>query len=314
MAAVEGEDPVDSKDEAWMAVTGYRAAMTLVLQKSEDRFFSFSTELLKSLHFMMTSYDLSKNSGLWRPGPIFVRDDATGDHVYEGPPMESVHPLVTELVADLNSDPPQHGVPDIVRAAMAHLNLVMIHPFSDGNGRMARCLQTLVLARSGVIAPIFSSIEEYLGRNARTYYDVLATVGGGGWHPERDARPWVRFCLTAHFRQAMTLLRRAREIQKLWDELEVMVKRLGLPERSVAALADAALGYRVRNPTYRNAAEVTNTVAGRDLKALAQAGLLSPKGERRGRYYVAAETVMAVRRKVAEEKSIPDPFEGAPRD
>jgi hypothetical protein len=82
-------------------------------------------------------------------------------------------------------------------------------------------------------------------------------VGKGAWHPENDTRPWIRFCLTAHFRQAMTLLRRTRQIQKLWDELEVMVKRLQLPERSVAGLADAALGYKVRNPTYRTAVGVT---------------------------------------------------------
>jgi len=42
---------------------------------------------------------------------------------------------------------------------MAHLNLVMIHPFSDGNGRMARCLQTLVLGREGILEPEFSSLR-----------------------------------------------------------------------------------------------------------------------------------------------------------
>jgi Fic family protein len=199
-------------------------------------------------------------------------------------------------------------LPRVIQAAMAHLNLAMIHPFSDGNGRMARCLQTLVLARAGVLAPIFSSIEEYLGRNTRAYYDVLAAVGHGAWHPERDSRPWIRFCLTAHFRQAVTLARRTREIQKLCDELEVVVRRVRLPERSVLALADAALGYKVRNPTYRRAADVTDTAASRDLLALVKAGLLEPKGEKRGRFYTASELVLAIRRKIAEPKNVPDPF------
>ncbi len=43
--------------------------------------------------------------------------------------------------------------PAMIRAAMAHLNLVMVHPFKDGNGRMARALQTLVLARERILAP-----------------------------------------------------------------------------------------------------------------------------------------------------------------
>jgi len=62
---------------------------------------------------------------------------------------------------------------------MAHLNLTMIHPFSDGNGRMARCLQSLVLARGGKLSPEFLSIEEYLGRNTPSYYQVLSAVAQG---------------------------------------------------------------------------------------------------------------------------------------
>jgi len=195
---------------------------------------------------------------------------------------------------------------------MAHLNLVMIHPFSDGNGRMGRCLQTLVLARAGITAPIFSSIEEYLGRNTRAYYDVLAQVGAGAWNPTRDCRPWIRFCLTAHYRQAMTFLRRTREIEKICDELEVRIKRAGLPERGVLALADAAVGYRVRNPTYRSIAEVTDATAGNDLRQLVKAGFLVPHGEKRGRFYTASPMVQEIRRKVAEPKQVADPFDPAP--
>jgi Fic family protein len=85
---------------------------------------------------------------------------------------------------------------------MAHLNLVMIHPFSDGNGRMARCIHTLVLAREGILEPEFCSIEEYLGYEQQGYYDVLAKVGRGSWHPKSDTRPWLRFILKGHLVQA----------------------------------------------------------------------------------------------------------------
>ena len=306
VAAVEGEEPIEPKQEAWLAVVGYRAAMTFVLQRAEDQHFSYSPEVLKSLHFMMLSYDLSKNPGLWRPGPIYVRDENTGEQVYEGPPAETVPALIDELVEQLNAS--RRETPCLLYAAMAHLNLVMIHPFSDGNGRMARSLQTLVLARSGIVAPLFSSIEEYLGANTRDYYDVLAPVGSGAWHPERDARPWIRYCLTAHFRQAKTLLRRTREIQKIWDELEIIIERRGLADRTIYALADATGGYKIRNPTYRRVAEVSTVVAGRDLRALVEAGLLEARGEKRGRYYVASPTLFEIRKRAAEPKQIADPF------
>lgn len=279
--------------------------MSYVLQLASDVHFRYSADLLRSLHYMMLQHSLSKNPGRWRPGSIFVYDDEKEQQVYVGPDAEFVPGLVDELLIFLNQNQEMHG---IIKGAMAHLNLVMIHPFSDGNGRMARCLQTMVLARSGVLAAPFSSIEEYLGRNTRAYYDVLAKVGDGAWHPERDARPWIRFCLTAHYRQATTLLIRTREIGNLWNALDEEVSKRGLPDRTVLALADAALGLRVRNATYRPIAEITENLASKDFKSLVEHDLLIPKGEKRGRYYVAGEPLTAIRAKTREMRRVEDPF------
>ena len=304
IAAVEGEEPLDAATETWAAVMGYRGAMTYVIQLGDDPHFKYSDGFIRSLHFMMLNYDLNKNPGRWRPGPIFVRNDATGDKVYEGPEAESVSILVDELINSLNRE---QSDPFIVRAAMAHLNLVMIHPFSDGNGRMARCLQTLVLAREGIIDPWFSSIEEYLGSNNQAYYDVLATVGKGNWSPYNDARPWLHFCLTAHYRQAKTLLKRSREMQRIWDEIEQAVAAFNLPERVQLVLSDATLGFRVRNATYRSAAEISETLASRDLKLLVERGLLIPDGTNRGRSYVGSQVLRDIRERTREPKTIEDP-------
>jgi Fic family protein len=306
IAAGEGEEPLEPKTEAWAAVAGYQAAMTYVLQLADDPHFGYSADLLRSLHFMMMQSKLAKNPGRWRPGTIFVVDQEKGEVVYEGPEADHVPALVQELLVALNDR--SGDTPNIVQATMAHLNLVMIHPFSDGNGRMARCLQTLVLARSGVLAPPFSSIEEYLGRNTRPYYDILAQVGGGRWSPERDARPWLRFCLTAHYRQAQTLLLRTKEIQRLWDTLEIEAARRGLPERTILALADAANGLRVRNATYRPIADINDHLASRDLKLLVEQGLLVPQGEKRGRFYTASEVLREIWVKTREPRRVEDPF------
>jgi len=306
IAAVEGDEPLDAANADWLAVRGYRSAMTYVLQLAEDAHFKHSTDLLRSLHFMMLEYDLSKHPGRWRPGPIQVVDETKKEVVYKGPDAELVAGLVTELVTSLNQ--PDNSTASLVRAAMGHLNFVMIHPFSDGNGRMARCLQSLILARAGTLSPEFSSIEEYLGRNTREYYDVLLKVGAGCWSPRRDARPWVRFCLTAHFRQATTILRRTREMQQTWDALEVEVKKKKLPERTILVLADAASGLRVRNAAYRSVADISVQVATKDLKLLVDRGMLIPTGDKRGRSYQAAEFVKEIRSRFREPKRVPDPF------
>jgi Fic family protein len=307
IAAVEGEEPLDAQKETWAAVQGYRDAMTYVLALADDPFFVYGENLIRSMHFMMLKYDLGKHPGRWRPGAIFVRDDQRQETVYEGPDVDLVPGLMAELVADLNKKTPAEHA--IVRASMSHLNLAMIHPFSDGNGRMARCIQTLVLAREGILQPQFCSIEEYLGRNTPAYYQVLADVGHGRWSPRNDARPWIQFCLTAHYRQANTIVRRIKETERLWDALDHEIRIRHLPERTIFAVADAAVGLKVRNATYRGIAEVSDFVASRDFKQLVDTGLLVGSGERRGRYYVASPSILEIRRRTREPKpALDDPF------
>lgn len=304
LAAIGGDEPTDAREEDWNAVSGYRRAMTYVLQLAQDEHFEYTPQILRSLHFMMTEYTLDASPGLWRPGPIWIRNDATGDIVYEGPPAEELPELVRELTSDVSSD---SETPVMVKAAMAHLNLVMIHPFRDGNGRMSRCLQTLVLARDQILAPQFSSIEEYLGRNTQSYYKVLQEVGAESWHPEGDARPWIRYCLEAHFVQASSVLRRVKESEEIWTRLEVICAEKRLPQRILSALFEATVGMRVRNASYRAALkmldeEIANQGATDDLRAMVNAGLLERFGARRGTYYQAADPLRAIWKDVRKNR------------
>ncbi len=296
IAVIEGEEVADPRSIDARAVSGYQRAMTYVSTLAQDDHFEYSAVLLRGLHFMMTEYALDAWPGHWRPGPIWVRNDVTGEAVYEAPEAEDAPELVARLVTSLEADT---ATPAVVRAAMAHLNLVMIHPFRDGNGRMSRCLQTLVLAREKILTPELSSIEEYLGRNTSRYYAVLAEVGQGSWSPSGDARPWVRFCLEAHYVQAESVLRRIRESGQMWTEIEPLREAKGLPERVTAALFDATIGLQVRNSGYRAllrgwGEEISNQVATTDLRAMVNAGLLRAHGRNRGAYYDADEPLRLV--------------------
>ncbi|GAA2109880.1 Fic family protein [Actinomadura alba] len=320
-AIAEGAEPLDADEETRLAIKGYSDAMTYVIQLARHDDFSYSTQLIKGIHFMMTSYSLDNRPGDWRRGDIYVRDDRTGDVVYEGPPVEKLSALMAELSDRLGQE---NGCADlvVVRAAMAHLNLVMIHPFRDGNGRMARCLQSLVLARDGILSPIFMNVEEYLSRNTPAYYEVLAKVGQGRWKPDGDTRPWLRFMLIAHLRQARTLARRIDESGRLWIELDRLAARHKLHERMLTALFDAVMGLRVRNSTYRAALKrsgegtIAEITASKDLRQLSDAGLLEPRGANRGRFYVGTGELIGLRRAIVESRDPrddSDPFEGGTR-
>jgi Fic family protein len=312
-AVAVGEEPIDADQETRLALKGYRDAMTFVLQLADDEEFTYSSQVLKSMHFMMTSYDLANRPGRWRAGAVYVRNDETEQIVYEGPDVDEVPELMAELSAALNAPCDNR----VIQAAMAHLNLVMIHPFRDGNGRMARCLQSLVLARGGVPAPVFMSVEEYLGRNTQAYYEILGEVGRGSWHPENGARPWIRFMLTAHLRQARTMLRRVRETERLWLGIDTQRRKFSLPERVMLVLFDAASGLRVRNATYRATLEdagdepISEQTASRDLQRLVEVGLLRPVGEKRARYYAGSPELMQLRRDIIssrDPRDESDPF------
>src|ERR1039458_6306286 len=168
IALMEDEEPLDADRRTSLEIIGYLNALTYIQQLADDPHFVLDETLVRSLHFMMLGHDLDKSPGQYRRGEIFVHDDERNLVVYEGPDYQMVPGLMGELVsAQMHAD---EACPVFVRAAMAHLNLVMIHPFRDGNGRMARALQTLILGRGQIMTPEFSSIEEWLGRNTSTYY------------------------------------------------------------------------------------------------------------------------------------------------
>ncbi|MCY3857271.1 MAG: Fic family protein [Rhodospirillales bacterium] len=305
IAAIDREDPSTTDRDTWLAVVGYREAMDYILQRRQSESFRITEDVLLAVHFMICRSDLAANPGQYRPGWVGVRNSRTGELVHEGVDRDRLEALVHEVL-DYVNDAPVESV--FLRAAMTHLNLAMLHPFTDGNGRTARCIQTAVLASDGIVAPEFSSIEEYIGRNQQAYYDVLAEVGGGAWDPMRNAKPWVRFCLSGHYVQAATILRRMQEVERIYGELSELVEAHGFPDRTSMALLQAALGSKVRNSSYRVSADVSKNLASRDLKMLVDAELLVPEGEKRGRAYGPAPVVVAIRQRLRLSRRIEDPF------
>src|SRR4051812_49026749 len=138
-AALDDEAPLSADERTWAEIRGYRQALGYVLQMARDPHFTIDTSAMRSMHYMMHAYDLSKSPGQYRTGPIYVHDEKRDLVVYEGPDAGRVPALMEELAVDLQAD---LDADPLVRGAMAHLNLVMIHPYRDGNGRMARALQT----------------------------------------------------------------------------------------------------------------------------------------------------------------------------
>ncbi|GAA1757853.1 Fic family protein [Luedemannella helvata] len=305
-AALDDDAPLSADERTWAEIRGYRQALGYVLQMAGDPHFTIDTSAMRGMHFMMLAHDLTKSPGQYRTGQIFVHDENQGAVVYEGPEAGRVPSLMTELAASLQADV---DTDPLVRGAMAHLNLVMIHPFRDGNGRMARALQTLAISRQSIIEPAFSSIEEWLGHNTEDYYRALALTGQGSWRPRGDAHLWAAFNLRAHHMQAQTVARRMDEASAIWIELDDLVNAHRLPTRLTELLYELVLGYRVRRSGYMHLTGIETRTATRDLGRLAELGLVEARGETRGRHYVAGQTLRELRQRCRERRpALADPY------
>lgn len=290
VALLSGEVPGGGADENRLAIACYARAMDHVGAMAQDPRFRWTDRVILDLHFDACHFQRDKSPGLWRTGPISVTGP-NGGVDYRGPDDENVAELMAETVDWLEADEGDADV--VVRAAMAHLNVVSVHPFRDGNGRIARIVQSLVLAREGIVSPEFSSIEEYLGKNTPAYYAALRDAQDGSYQPDRDASSWVRFCVEAHISQAKRRLDQIREAGVRWERLEREAEDRGWPDRFAIALEQSLIGGADR-AGYGEEADVSTATVSADLRRLLDSGLVEQRGRGPGTRYWATESLRSL--------------------
>jgi Fic family protein len=284
-ALASGADAGDAGDENRLAIYCYARAMDHVGAMAADPRFRWHERVVLDLHFDACHFQKDKRRGNWRSGPIGVTG-GDGSLEFRGPGADQVPELMAEVVDWLARGDLETNV--VVRAAMAHLHVTSVHPFEDGNGRVARLVQSLVLALEGLISPEFSSIEEYLGNNTPAYYKALRDAQGGSYQPERDASGWVDFCIEAHLAQAHQRLAQIKAAATRWTLLEQLVEDRGWPDRLVIALEQSLLGGTDRMK-YAAEADVSAATVSADFRRLLDAALVEQRGRGRSTRYQASE-------------------------
>ncbi|HEX5928867.1 MAG TPA: Fic family protein [Solirubrobacterales bacterium] len=284
LALVDNREEAERDQENRQAVACYARAMDHVGTMGVDPSFRWVDRVVLDLHFEACYFQRDKAPGLWRTGSIGVTGP-DGSLEFEGPDGDRVASLMDEVVdwlanGDLDAD-------SVVRAAMAHLHVISVHPFRDGNGRISRIVQSLVLAREGLAAPEFFSIEEYLGAHTHEYYAALREAQGGSYQPQRDASGWVAFCVNAHVAQAGRRLAQIEGAAARWAALERLVDDRSWPDRLVIALEQSLAGGTDR-ARYGGEAEVSPATASADFRRLHDAGFVEQRGRGRSTGYLAS--------------------------
>jgi Fic family protein len=224
-------------------------------------------------------------AGDWRDdstGPMAVVSGPIGkEHVhFQAPPARR---LDGEMQAFLEWFNAGAAMDPVLKAALAHLWFVTVHPFDDGNGRIARAIADMALARSENSPQRFYSMSTQIRQESAAYYDILEQVQKG----TLDVTPWMEWflgCLGRAIAGAQTTVGAVLAKARFWESLG----DLAVNERQRLALNRLLDGFEGKLTTskYAKLAKCSQDTAHRDVLPLVERGILvrSPEGGRSTSY------------------------------
>lgn len=228
--------------------------------------------------------------GAWRDestGPMQVVSGPIGkEHVhYEAP---AAGRLSREMLVFLDwfNKPPE--MDEVLKSGIAHLWFVTIHPFDDGNGRIARAIADMSLARSEKSPQRFYSMSEQIRQERNAYYEILEQTQKG----TMDVTQWLIWflsCMGRAIENAQSILATVLAKARLWER----TRGVSLNERQIMALNRLLEGFEGKLTTskYAKLAKCSQDTALRDILFFVEQGILvrSPAGGRSTSYALPEE-------------------------
>ncbi len=191
----------------------------------------------------------------------------------------------------------------VLKAALAHIHLVAIHPFWDGNGRTARGLSTLIFQRSPLGLRKLLSLESYMFGIRDNYLGAIERTLGTNFSLEYDATPWLEFFTLSSKVHVEGLVGMLTDWHRMMQNIHEVAEKKGWTQRQIESYAFAAQRGQITRSDHMAITGVSPATASRDLAELVAAGMLIPDGNTRSRIY---RPVPIVPLKLEPEKT-PDP-------
>ncbi len=281
---LEGKDVV-ARDRDIQEVINYRKVIeyigTLPLTNTK---IAIDHALVKELHRRTVAHILPQEKcGAYRTTQVVVKNSRTGEVSFRPPDAAMVQQLVDELLAFLN-EREKDDIHPILRSGIVHFEFVRIHPFVDGNGRVARALSTLLLYLEGYDIRQFFSLEEYFDSNAKEYYDGLKSVSQNNG----DLTQWLEY-----FTKGLAI-----ELTKIKDRVErisidgKLREKLGgkpmmLTDRQLAIIEYIQKTGFLQNQAFKSLFPmISEDTILNELKGLLAAGIIRKTGKTKGAKYI----------------------------
>lgn len=241
-------------------------------------------ELINELHSMTVQQILPpQRCGVYRTTQVVIKNSLTGDVTFKPPAAIAVPVQIKELV-DFITKTPTDTLHPVLKSGILHYELVRIHPFVDGNGRVARALSTYILFQEGYDIRKFFSLEEYFDRDAGRYYEALQSVG----RSDGNLTLWLEY-----FTEGLAI-----ELSKIKGKIEKisvdgkLKQRLGgapllLSERQIKIIEYIQETGFLQNQGFKAIFPmVSEDTVLNELKGLMQAGIIRKSGKTKGAKYV----------------------------
>ena len=213
-------------------VSSYVAALNHGLQRIKDGF-PLSLRLIREIHkiLLTNSRGKTKLPGEFRSSQNWIGGTRPGNARFVPVPPEKLMSVLGNLEIFMNSE---DNIPNLIKAALIHVQFETIHPFLDGNGRLGRLLITFFLCIKGVLDSPFLYLSLFFKKNRTMYYDTLNAVRKDG-----DWENWIKFLLEGVIETANDAKKTLINIQNIFSADIEQIKTLGRASESALKVFSA---------------------------------------------------------------------------
>ena len=277
---LEGRDVVGRPRDI-QEIINYRKVIEYIDEEAVKKIEKITEQIIKKLHRIIAYKVVTPElTGEYRDKQVVVRNSETGEVTFRPPPPLEIPFLMREYLYWLNWD--DKDLHPILKAGIAHHELVRIHPFIDGNGRVARILATLILFLGGYDIRRFFSLEEYYDKDAVSYYENLKKASAG------NLSSWLEYFT---FGASVEFTKIKEKILKLSKDVKLKEKfggkQIYLTERQVKIIEYIQeIGY-LQNQTFPTLfSNISEDSVLRDLQDLIKKELIKKVGSTKAARYV----------------------------
>jgi len=265
-------------------VINYRNVIEFIDDQAKNIYNEITENVIHKIHSLVVYKILpSEASGKYRTSQVVIKNSQTQEVTYTPPLPIEVPYLMAEFILWLSRTKKEDLHP-VIKAGIAHHEFVRIHPYVDGNGRVARSIATLLLQQGGYDIRRFFSLEEYYDKDAIMYYENLQKANTG------DMVSWLEYFT---FGASVEFERIKNKILKLSKDAKIKEKfggqQIFLTERQAKIIEYIQdIGYMQNKGFSSIFPDISDDSVLRDIKDLMQKGLIKKIGKTKAARYILA--------------------------